>query len=234
MTARYAIYYAPAADAPIWAFGSAVLGYDAASGADVPGFRLSGWDADGWRALTERPRIYGFHATLKAPFSLAGASEDDLQQALATFGRAQRPVRLGPMAAAALMEPGAAEGFVALTPSAPPPALGELERAIVTEFDGFRRPLTEEERSKRRPELLSPRQRDQLDLYGYPFVLEDFRFHMTFTGATREAPAIADALAEAIAARIGAVDLTIDQLCLFRQERPGQAFRIVGRHALRG
>ncbi len=233
MAARYAIYYAPPPDTPIWAFGSAVLGYDAASGADVPGFSLPGWDADAWREMTARPRLYGFHATLKAPFSLVDAGEENLQAALAQICSEHRRFRLGAMAVTALVESGAVEGFVALTPSAPPPDLGQLERTIVTRLDFFRRPLTDDERAKRRPERLSQRQRDQLDLYGYPFVLEDFRFHMTFTGATREAPAIADALADEMAARLGTVDLTIDQLCLLRQAGPGRPFRIVGRHALR-
>ncbi len=234
MTARYAIYYAPAADTPIWAFGSAVLGYDAASGTELFGFALPGWDTDAWRAMTERPRTYGFHATLKAPFALASDPEDALHAAFAQFCRERAPFRLGPMGVTALMEPGAAEGFVALTPTAQPTALADLERTIVTHFDRFRRPLTEDERRKRCPERLSPRQRHQLDLHGYPFVFDDFRFHMTLTGATREAPQIADALADAMAARIGTVDLTMDQLCLFRQVQSGHPFRIVARHHLQG
>ncbi len=81
---------------------------------------------------------------------------------------------------------------------------------------------------------LSSRQREHLERHGYPFIFEDFRFHMTFTGATREAPAIADGLADMMAARIGTVDLALDQLCLFRQDGPGLPFRIIGRHALGG
>jgi 2'-5' RNA ligase len=231
--ARYAIYYAPPADSPLWAFGSHVLGYDAATGGELHGFAPPGLGAADWRALTERPRTYGFHATLKAPFALGEGDETDLQEALASFAAGRAPVRLGSMAIRPLMEPGA-PGFAALVPMAPPPALAALERDIVTEFDRFRRALTAEERERRRPDRLSERQRLQLDAYGYPFVFEDFRFHMTLSGATSRAAELADGLAGAMAAAVGLVDLTLDALCLFRQAGPQERFRIVGRHALGG
>ena len=229
--ARYAIYYAPQADSPLWAFGSHVLGYDAETGAELAGFAPPGWNAEEWRALTERPRTYGFHATLKAPFALADADEKELQAALAAFAAARVNVRLGPMAVRPLMEPGA-PGFAALVPMDAPPALAALERDIVTEFDRFRRPLTAQERERRRPERLTEGQRQQLDTYGYPFVFEDFRFHMTLSGAAPRAEELATGLAAAMAAAVGPVDLTIDALCLFRQDGPQERFRIAGRHAL--
>jgi hypothetical protein len=52
----------------------------------------------------------------------------------------------------------------------------------VREFDGFRAPLTPEDRARRNPSALTPRQCDYLDRFGYPYVMEDFRFHMTLTG----------------------------------------------------
>jgi 2'-5' RNA ligase len=234
MTARYAIYYAPPPDTPIWSFGSRVLGYDAERRIDVTGFALPGWDPGAWRALTERPRLYGFHATLKAPFSLDAGTEDELREALAQFSAGRAPFRLGPMAVTAIIEPDRTEGFVALTPTAPPPALAALERDVVIGFDRFRRPLTDTERLRRNPDRLSPRQQAHLDRYGYPFVLDEFRFHMTLTGATAQAPRIADDLADVMAGSIGTVDLTIDALCLFRQERPGAQFAIIGRYPLAG
>ena len=56
---RYAVFFAPPADSALWAFGSAVIGYDAQTGlcsqAALP-------EPD-WPALTEEPRRYGFHGT---------------------------------------------------------------------------------------------------------------------------------------------------------------------------
>ena len=54
----------------LYRFGSGVLGYDCYTGSDLP--RPADLDIDeaDWRALTEEPRRYGFHATLKAPFGL--------------------------------------------------------------------------------------------------------------------------------------------------------------------
>lgn len=228
---RYAIYYAPTPDTPVWGFGSAVLGYDAATGKDVQGFTIPGFSRGDWRALTERPRTYGFHATLKAPFALQAGDEDALTVAMARFADKQHAFRLGPMAVTALNEPGESRGFVALTPSNLPPELAALEWDVVTGFDRFRQPLTETERSRRNPGRLTERQLSHLDAYGYPFVHEEFRFHMTLSGATPDASAIADMLADEMAGRIGTVDLRIDALCLFRQAAPNQRFQIVSRHS---
>jgi 2'-5' RNA ligase len=228
--ARYAIYFAPSPDTPLWWFGSKVLGYDAASGEDQPGFTLPEYSNAKWHEMTAHPRTYGFHATLKAPFSLNKHSEKELRDALEKFCRTHLAFRLGPLSISAV---GSAEkGFVAFTQTSQSQQLVDLEKAVVQEFDIFRRPLTEAERLKRHPETLSERQRMQLDKHGYPFIFEDFRFHMTLTGPVANAPMIADQLADALANRIGTVDINIDALCLFKQAAKRDRFVIIERFKL--
>jgi len=230
--ARYAIYLAPPPDTPLWAFGSHVLGYDAASGLDLPGFSLDGIDADAWRRIAERPRLYGFHATLKAPFRLApGASPAELEEELAVFSSIQPAFDLGPLAVEAI---GSGPGFAALTPMRPSSALQALEIATVERFDRFRAPLSEDELAKRRPGDLTDRQRRSLERFGYPHVGPDFRFHMTLSGPVSDAADIADRLADAMANAIGTAHLLVDALALFEQPQPGARFRVRRRFDLAG
>src|SRR5688572_2758569 len=92
-TARYAIYYVPAADSALHRFGAELLGYDAFSGEDLPfpvGILQAAPD---WGDLTNDPRKYGFHATLKAPMSLAsGKTEVELLAACAAFAATPRAI----------------------------------------------------------------------------------------------------------------------------------------------
>ena len=85
---RYAIYFVPDPDTPLWNFGSKVVGYDSANGIDVPFHDDPFFVLNDIMAWTEDPRRYGFHATLKAPFELAaGRTIADLEHALTTFCR---------------------------------------------------------------------------------------------------------------------------------------------------
>lgn len=230
---RYALYYAPAADTALWRFGSAVLGYDAATGRELPLLAPHGIATEAWHDLTTEPRRYGFHATLKAPFRIAAGGESGLIEALASFCAGRRPVGIGPLVVSAL--PAADDrGFVAFVPRNPPAALGQLEQDVVTMFDAFRLPLSPAEREKRRPERLSARQRDYLDRYGYPFVLDEFRFHMTLSGPIRDATAIAERLGDAASERGCPSDLAVDGLCLFGQASPDARFTILKRFCFAG
>jgi Protein of unknown function (DUF1045) len=230
--ARYAIYLAPHPDSPLWRFGSLVLGYDAASGEDCPGFSLPGIPAAQWHRITERPRTYGFHATLKAPFRLApDCKAEHLVAALSTFAAHWPAFDLGPLAVTSLSMGGG--GFVALTPSRAPGALGELEAGVVTRFDRFRAPLTAAEREARHPERLTKRELESLDRWGYPHVMEDYRCHFTLTGHLPEPERIADQLADAMAAKVGTAHPMVDALVLFEQPAPGQRFTIKARLPLR-
>jgi 2'-5' RNA ligase len=97
------------------------------------------------------------------------------------------------------------------------------------DFDSFRAPLSSEDRARRKPEKLTERQRNYLDRWGYPYVMEEFRFHMTLTGrldAERRGPILE--MLRGRFARLGFETLTIDRIALFRQDDAKARFRIVG------
>ena len=218
---RYAIYYAAARGSALDRFGAELLGYDAWSGDGVP--FPDGVPPD-WRELTQDPRKYGFHATLKAPFALApGKSETDLLGACADFALISRPI---PVVAPMVDSIG---GFVAVVAAEPSNELQRLAADCVRAFDAFRAPLTAEDRARRRPGALTERQRAYLDRWGYPYVMEEFRFHMTLTGrleSSRRGPVL-DLLKERFES-IGVRSLAIDSIALFRQTEPQTRFRVIG------
>ena len=221
---RYAIYYAPAADSPLWRFGSATLGYDAVTGEDLPFAVPPGCEAAGWAARTEEPRRYGFHATLKAPFELAaGRSENQLRAFAHNCAAGQMAVPLAGLQVTAL------GSFIALTPSAPSEALQRLAFALVQAFEPFRAPLSQADLARRLKSPLTPAHRAYLEAYGYPYVGDEFRFHMTLTGslAQDEVAATKAALASAHAAAVPSGPVSIDRIALFRQETRESRFRLL-------
>jgi putative phosphonate metabolism protein len=223
MTARYAIYFAPPPEAALWRFGSQVIGYDAETGAEIAGPDGLALPPD-WPALTEEPRRYGFHATLKAPFQLGGGcSEADLLEA-ARLLAARRAAFVVPRLEVALLG-----SFVALVPAAPSEALDELAADCVRSFDHLRAPMSPEDRQRRLKAGLSERQTAYLDAWGYPYVFEEFRFHMTLTGSLppERRDATRALLAEAYEGL--APGLPVEGVALFRQDDRAGRFRILAR-----
>jgi putative phosphonate metabolism protein len=227
---RYAIYYAPEPGSEIDRFGAHLLGYDAYAGDDLRFSDGITQTAPDWRDLTRDPRKYGFHATLKPPLSLApGKTEAELFAACESFADTPRPI---PVIAPVV---DSISGFIAVVPGEPAPELVRLAADCTTEFDSFRAPLTPEDRARRNPSDLTPRQRKHLDRWGYPYVMEEFRFHMTLTGrlnAERREP-ILTMLRNRFSA-IGLKTLAIDSIAVFRQENADARFRIVKHWKLRG
>jgi putative phosphonate metabolism protein len=226
---RYAIYYAPQSGSALDRFGAHLLGYDAYAGKEVSfpdGVALGVPD---WRELTGDPRKYGFHATLKAPISLAdGKAEAELLAACAAFAGTHRPVPVITPTVNAISE------FIAIVPAELSAELEALAADCVREFDSFRAPLTAEGRARRDPSKLTPRQCDYLDRWGYPYVMEEFRFHMTLTGRlpAKRRETIVAMLRERFAA-LKMTALSIDRIALFRQASPSARFEIIGHWPLR-
>jgi putative phosphonate metabolism protein len=221
MGPRYAIYFVPAADTALYRFGATALGYDCFTGADIPTFDTLPVDADTWRELTSEPRRYGFHATLKAPFRLAAdRHEAELIGALREFARA---IDAPPVIAPAVR---LLQRFIAIVPAAAGAELGALAASCVMHFDRFRAPLTEDERDRRLAAKLTAQQVAHVARWGYPYVLDEFRFHMTLTGslaAERQALMLAF-LQDAFARGHGELPVRVDRLALMRQDGPDARF----------
>jgi putative phosphonate metabolism protein len=219
---RYAIYFVPAPETPLYRTGAALLGYDVYSGKPLPfpGGLALGYDD--WFALTSEPRVYGFHATLKAPFRLApGRTAEELAAQLRTFAAAREPVAIMP----AVRTIGS---FAALIPVEPSPSIDQLAADCVRAFDGFRAPLNGDERRKRLAAPLSARRREYLENWGYPHVFEDFRFHMTLTGQI--APASQEAVLAGLRQSFAAIEgrrLAVDRVALLCQPDGNTPFRLV-------
>jgi putative phosphonate metabolism protein len=222
LSSRHAIYFAPGRESLWWAFGTRWLGRDEYLDRPLVAPAVDGLDAAAMAALTEQPRRYGFHATLKAPFRLLGGlTGADLLYCLEAFARTRRAIVLGPLT------PVLMDGFVALVPQAPPSALEFLASACVTEFDGLRAPLTTQERHRRSVDPADIRASELFERYGYPHVLERFRFHMTLTGPVNEALAqrLVAQLVWPVAQLNAQEPPVLDRLCLFVEPTPDVAFR---------
>jgi len=186
MFERYAIFYTAPAGALADA-GSAWLGWNSAAGQAVP-HPYVGLDLP---QITATPRKYGFHATLKAPFRpAAGMDEAVLIRELETFAQATPQVVLDGLAVQV------ERGFVALRPVGDETALRDFAGACVRDLDHLRAPLTEADIARRRKAPLTDRQDAQMLEWGYPYIFDDFHFHMTLSGplgAAQAGPVIAAA-----------------------------------------
>ncbi len=230
---RYAVYLTPPLGSDLWKFGCDVIGRDASTGELLGAYAPEGHNPESWGKLTEEPRRYGFHATLVAPFALrADLDAPDLIEAVAGFARIHHPFDAGELQVGRIA---AADGraFVALRPTGRSSELHALEEKAVRQLDGLRAPLTEAERRKREAPGLTPLQRYYLDAWGYPYVLNEFRPHLTLTNALDDAKPVVKALRWDLQMRVPAPPrLRIETVTLFGERRSDGQFEILHEFAL--
>lgn len=222
---RFAVYYAPEPGA-LADFAAAWLGWDPVAAVpvahpDLPGMPLPVAE------ITATPRKYGFHGTLKPPFRLTGTRED-LEADLAALAARLAPAEMPGLELSRL------GAFLALTPRGDTAPLAVLAAACVRELDSHRAPPGEAELERRRKARLSPRQEDYLAQWGYPYVLDEFRFHLTLTG--RLAPDAGEAVATALRPTVAPLlpePFRVSHLCLFGEAEDGY-FHLLHRYALTG
>jgi putative phosphonate metabolism protein len=225
---RHAVYWAPPAGSPLARFGAAWLGWDAAAGRRVPHPDLPGLPLP-VAEITAAPRKYGFHGTLKPPFRLAEGADAGALDRAAQVLAGRMPAFEAPRLRLARIG-----GFVALVPSGGCPPLAELAARAVTELDALRAPPGEAELAKRRSPGLTARQEALTARWGYPYVMDEFRFHLTLTGPL--APKDADRVIAALAgptAPFCRKPLPVTELCLFGEDEAGR-FHLARRYALTG
>jgi hypothetical protein len=174
------VYYAPEPVDALWRRGCAWLGQDCETS-----FLLTQPDVPGIAAATSGPRRYGFHATLKPPMQLRNgfaaflADVEGLALRLKSFAMPRLRVADD-------------FGFLAILPAEQCAALDETAAACVTELDSHRLPEDAATMAKRAAGR-NTAQLGYLQRYGYPYVLDEWRFHMTLSnngaGASLLAPA---------------------------------------------
>lgn len=226
---RYAIYFLPPPDAPWARFATAWLGWDCVTGQMVepPETDLP---ADTIRAVTQTPRQYGLHATLKPPFRLHPDHDStSLHNACAALAARIPPARADGLSLRRLGR------FLALCPEGDTAGINGLAAACVTDLDAFRAPLSAAEADRRRQKAdLSPEQDAMLARWGYPYVLDQFRFHITLT--SRMEKPTRTTVETALAARLAPLlprPFAISQIALVGEDGDGR-FHLLHSYALTG
>ncbi len=165
---------------------------------------------------------------MKAPISLAqGTTEKEFVSAIEAFVATPRAI---PMITPVVRAIGS---FIAIVPNAPSADLQAFAADCVTTFDDFRAPLTPEDRARRNVAALTPQQIVYLDRWGYHYVFEEFRFHMTLTSSLPSERR--DNVLEVLQKRFADLALNsvaVDQLALLRQSDAASQFTVIGHWAL--
>ncbi|MCW0001674.1 DUF1045 domain-containing protein [Pararhizobium sp. YC-54] len=225
---RYAIYFTPSLYDPLSVAAASWLGRNVYSGEAPEAPSIAGFSRQELAFHTAVPRRYGFHGTIKAPFHLHDdTSEPALLKSLMHFASTMSPFEIPKMEIARLGE------FFGLVPSVPCEQMNHLAACVVQALDEFRAPLSDIEIERRDPDRLTAPQFANLHRWGYPYVMEEFRFHMMLTGPVnanlnaRFEAALRDFFEPVIAE-----PLKISSLALFIEQEPGAPLRVHSQHPL--
>jgi len=228
-TSRFGIYFCPNPSAPLYGQGSQWLGRDAVTGAPIEPNLPEQIRHEDWLRVTDSPRRYGFHATLKPPFRLAdNATFEDLHATLSEFAYNHTAFYAPPLAVGALGR------FLALILSAPSEGFSSLAADSVSAFDRFRARATEEETNQRMRGSLSPSERAHVLQWGYPYVFDTWKFHMSLTSSMHtKSLSLFEPYLRSRFAFACEQPMLVDSVCIFHEPFPGAAFRLLDRVRLR-
>lgn len=223
--ARYAFFFAPRPGSALWLAGSAWLGRDAGGDDPLPRPVFDQVTPGETDALTKTPRHYGFHATLRAPFTpKAEVREKHIIAAADGVAGAVAPFSI------ALTTTQAPTSSIALSLAHPSPEMDALHTACLDAGEPLRAPLSSEDRERRLSAPLSARERAHLDQWGYPFVRDCFWFHMTLTGPVAMTRArVLEPLLAGYFSPCVSEPVTVDAVCVFYQPDRATPFSLIHR-----
>ncbi len=221
---RYALYYAPERDSRLWEKLCCWFGRDPEINQPVDRPAVKGISPDRLIELTKTPARYGPHATLKAPFRLhTDMHISMLTQRLEDFCAGFYSFALPQLTIACI------DNFFCLVPDEYSIILQKLADQCVREFDRFRAPLTPLEKARRRAAILSDKEKHYLQRWGYPYVLDCYRFHITLTARIHN-QAKRNRVLRAITYEFGDIleqePVWINGISLFIEPGPGKPFQL--------
>ncbi len=176
--------------------------------------------------FVDSPRHYGFHATLKAPMRLAnGRTYCEFAKAVSLLARSLGKVDLGVLNLTRI------GSFLALTlDNALHDEASKLAWKCVEELDEYRASLSQAERDRRTG--LSVAQMTNLEKWGYPYVGNEFKFHMTLTSSLSEDQFLP--ATQQLSELIPAENVILDSICIFGDPGNLKPFALVERFDLTG
>jgi len=228
---RHAAYFAPALQSQAWGLGSQWLGRCAHQMTPLKQPQFENLSSEVFEKLTRAPRLYGWHATLKAPFELnSNAKLEELRSAFRqlannTVNAFHLPLKLVEMG-----------NFLALVPSQPSQELHKVAEQCVRDLHALALPLSETELQRRTGAGLTARQKELLHAWAYPFVMDQFQFHLTLSGSLQDVESHVKQNLKVAAqewfAPLLKEGLEIDAVTWFSQDQKNGDFRWVERFEL--
>jgi len=173
MPARYALSYVPEQGSPLADFGRSWLGRDIDTAEQHEQPEIEGISKARLQELTHWRRSDGLHGVLKPPFQLnEGSSFNGLMDTAHLFAKFLDKVEIPQL------EVNIIGKFIALTPTI---ASRQLAGACVRVFEGYRQPIRIDMDQRYRHDKLTVYQKRMLKHWGYPYVMEEFRFFIPLT-----------------------------------------------------
>jgi len=178
---RVAIYFLPKKNSSLENFGKNLLGRDINKKKKISLTRRQKYFInrgftyfDELKDYCEQPAKYGFHATLKAPFRLKrNVKTKNFYDVISHIAAQHSRFKIKGLKIAY------SKKFTFITSRKPNKLLINLENDLVKHLDTFRAELNKTEIKKRIPDSLTFKQNKYLKEWGYPFVFDQFKFHMT-------------------------------------------------------
>lgn len=220
---RCAVYFTPPPFSDWWLAGSQWLGRCAIRGTSYAPPDIAGMTPTQFQACTAEPRRYGWHGTLKAPFTLPpGKTTADLVLRMQALGNRLCAFTMPALRVHVL------EDFLALRPEGDTTHMDAIAAACVKDLHDMAMPLSPAELERRRKTTLTAAQDHLLVQWGYPWVLEHFRFHLSLTGPLQQmTPDQRRALLDAAQAHFHALaPCRFEHLALFIEPEKGADFQL--------
>lgn len=212
---RYALYYIPRYQDELYKIGSQIIGYSIEEGSILSSPHQTKYN----KSVSK----YGLHGTLVAPFNTLLTQEDLLQFVTSVCSKISE-LQIGFLKVYRMPRQ-----YIALIPDHLESTLNELDNYLVRQIHQIRLPICQQNIPNHTD--LSEQYVQNILKWGYKYVFDDFNFHITLTDVindeqmlNQEFYTIKNNLKQALNKTI-----ILDSVCLVRQDKSQEPFKIIKR-----